>query len=170
MTNTDFILVTLFPLVFMFHDFEEIIFMKSWLVKNSDYLQNRFPSWSKQILKMNGISTSAFALGVAEEFILFCMGTYASLLTGNYGWWFGLLAGFTLHIIIHILQFIIVGRYVPVIVTSILVLPYCIYTLVRFCNLQILSMQQMIFYTLIMSAIMALNLLFVHKLMPKLKL
>jgi hypothetical protein len=67
MTNTDFILVTLFPLIFMFHDFEEIIFMKSWLVKNSDYLQNRFPVFSKQILKLNGISTSAFALGVAEE-------------------------------------------------------------------------------------------------------
>jgi hypothetical protein len=119
---------------------------------------------------MNGISTSAFALGVAEEFILFCMVTYASLLTGNYGWWYGLLAGFTLHIIIHIIQFIVVGRYVPVIITSILVLPYCIYTLVRFCNLQILSMQQMIFYALITSMIMGINLFFVHKVILKLKL
>jgi len=165
-----FILVSMFPIVFIFHDFEEIIYMKSFLAKNSEYLQTRFPKLSKQLLKMNGISTAAFAFGVAEEFILFSILTYVSLLTSNYGWWFGLLIGFTLHIIIHILQFIVIRKYVPVIITSILVLPYCIYAIVKFGSLQILSVQQMIFYSLIMTVVMGVNLFLVHKLMMKLKL
>ena len=165
-----FILISLLPIVFMFHDFEEIIFMKLFFAKNSEYLQNRFPKLSKQILKMNGISTATFAFGVAEEFVLFSILTYTSLLTENYGWWFGLLAGFTLHIIIHIIQFIVVRKYLPVIITSVLVLPYCIYTILKFYNLLILSVQQMIFYSLIMTIIMGVNLFLVHKLMMKLKL
>ena len=92
----------------------------------------------KQILKMKNVSTSTFALGVAEEFILFVAITYFSLLTDNYGWWLGLLVAFTLHIFLHITQFIVVKRYVPAITTSILVLPYCLFTLVKFINMNIL--------------------------------
>ena len=138
MTSIDFTLITLLPLIFMFHDFEEIIFIKSWILKNDKYLQQRFPKLSKQILKMKNVSTSTFALGVAEEFILFVAITYFSLLTDNYGWWLGLLVAFTLHIFLHITQFIVVKRYVPAITTSILVLPYCLFTLVKFINMNIL--------------------------------
>ncbi|RYM02943.1 HXXEE domain-containing protein [Sporolactobacillus sp. THM7-7] len=44
------VLIWLFPILFMFHDFEEIIFMKSWLIKNKYYLSQRFPRFTKKML------------------------------------------------------------------------------------------------------------------------
>jgi len=34
---------TLLPVVFMIHEFEEIIFLKYWINKDKDYLHNKFP-------------------------------------------------------------------------------------------------------------------------------
>ena len=73
-------LVSIFPIVFMFHDFEEIIFFKTWLTKNKDLLQKKFPAVSKRILPhINKLSTAAFSLAVAEEFILL------SIITSGFG-------------------------------------------------------------------------------------
>jgi len=39
------IIVWLFLIVFMLHEFEEIIFLKPWVGKNSAYLSKRFPKF-----------------------------------------------------------------------------------------------------------------------------
>jgi len=43
-------IIWLLPIVFMIHDFEEIIFFKSWMNKNKDYLIEKFPKISKHFL------------------------------------------------------------------------------------------------------------------------
>jgi len=39
-----------FPIVFIIHDFEEIIFIQSWISKNRYYLYEKFPKLSKKVI------------------------------------------------------------------------------------------------------------------------
>lgn len=125
------ILVVLLPIIFMIHDFEEIIMFRSWLDKNKNELDSRFPKISFFLEKRNyfKLSTSAFAIAVLEEFIIISLITVLSLAYNNYYIWFAIFQAYTIHIILHIIQWLIYGKYVPVIITSFLTLPYSIYTL-----------------------------------------
>lgn len=40
-------IIWFFPIVFIIHDFEEIIFIQSWISKNGYYLCEKFPKLSK---------------------------------------------------------------------------------------------------------------------------
>lgn len=51
-----------FPLLFIFHDFEEIIFMKSWLNKSRGRLTKRFPTMAPSLYgHFDRITAEAFA-------------------------------------------------------------------------------------------------------------
>jgi len=124
------ILVAALPVVFMIHDFEEIIFFKPFLRSKGEYLRNRFPILAEKFLShYDGISTSAYALAVAEEFLIISAGTFYSIITRNFYPWFCLYVVFSIHLIIHIVQWIAIRIYVPTIITSFLSLPYCVYVL-----------------------------------------
>ncbi len=161
-------LVSVFPLVFMFHDFEEIIFFKTWLAKNKDLLRSRFPVLAKRILPhLEKLSTAGFSLAVAEEFVLLSIITYTSLWLGNYALWFAVFMAFSIHLIGHFIQFVVLRRYVPSIVTSLLCLPYCIYTLNSFLSAGIFSPSEIILWTIAGLVLMILNLYFAHQLALK---
>jgi hypothetical protein len=66
-------------------------------------------------------------VAVLHEFLIIALITYGSLFFDLYHWWFAAFAAFSLHLVFHIAQWLIFGKYVPVILTSILALPYCIY-------------------------------------------
>ena len=127
------ILIALLPVVFILHDFEEIIMFKPWLDKNREEIKTRFPRLD-QILSRNHyqFSTSAFAVAVLHEFIIIAVITTLSMHFDSYHWWFGAFAAFSLHFFVHIAQWLVFGRYVPFIITTILVLPYCSYTFLQF--------------------------------------
>ena len=59
--------VWLFPIIFMFHDMEEIIGFKFFLRQNEAELQKRFPFFLR---RYENFSTEGFALAVYEELIL----------------------------------------------------------------------------------------------------
>ena len=59
--------VWLFPIIFMFHDMEEIIGFKFFLRQNEAELKNRFPFILR---RYKDFSTEGFALAVYEELIL----------------------------------------------------------------------------------------------------
>ena len=59
--------VWLFPIIFMFHDMEEIIGFKFFLRQNETELQKRFPF---VLRRYKDFSTEGFALAVYEELIL----------------------------------------------------------------------------------------------------
>lgn len=156
------VVVWLFPILFIFHDFEEIIFMQWWISKNRHYLCERFPKLSKRLLPhFDNITTSSFAFGVAEEFILISIITVISYVTNWYILWVGLFIAFTLHLVIHCLQALIVRKYVPAIITSIICLPICIYILKN--TVKLFQLDTVILYSILAFIIMVVNLVFVHK-------
>lgn len=142
------LLIALLPIVFMFHDFEEIIMFKPWLVKNRAEIKRRFPRLDQTLIKNHDrLSTSAFAVAVLNEFGILTFITCASLYFDSYQWWFGALMAFSIHLVVHILQWLIYGKYVPVIITSILALPYCIYTCLEFVKFTDMTTGQLFFWT-----------------------
>ena len=64
------LIVSLFPIVFMLHEFEEIIGFKPWVVKDGLWIAKKFPKAAKQITLYERLSVPAFALAVLEEFVL----------------------------------------------------------------------------------------------------
>lgn len=157
-------LAWLFPVLFMLHDFEEIILLKGWLYRNRDGLIKRFPKAAERLLShFDGISTAAFSLGVAEEFVLVCTICVVSLLTSWYALWFGMMIAFLIHLFVHILQTIAMKQYVPSFATSILFLPagYCV-VLFAFRQSPV-PLGTLVLYALIAVAMMVLNLVAVHK-------
>jgi len=128
-------LMWLLPIAFMIHDFEEIIMMKPWAAKNSVEIQRRFPSLASRVLPhLERLSTSSFALAVAEEFILLSTVTYFAVEYELYAVWAGVLLAFFIHLLVHIMQFFLYWKYIPVIITSVIISLYCVFAL-YFLNL-----------------------------------
>jgi hypothetical protein len=121
----------LFPIVFMIHDFEEIVMFKPWIAKNASDLKRRFPRLAARMLPhMEGLSTSAFALAVAVMFLIVSTTTLIAIEFDLYALWAGALIGYFIHLIIHIGQFLVFRRYVPVVITSIITAPYCVWAVI----------------------------------------
>jgi hypothetical protein len=118
----------LLPVVFMFHDFEEIIMMKPWITRNKHDLRRRFPAAASRLMPhFENLSTSSFALAVAVEFLLFGVLTFLAVEYEIYALWSSMLVIFFLHLIFHIFSFVLYRNYVPVIITSLFSIPYCLY-------------------------------------------
>ena len=162
------IIILLLPIIFMIHDFEEIIFFKKWINDNEFELTHRFPKLSKKLLPhFKNISTESFAVGVAEEFLLISIISVFAVINEKYELWYGILVGFFIHILIHIIQWLIYRKYTPSIITSILVLPYCFYALNKVNDLKILQLNEKIIWGIFGFLIVLLNLLLVHKIIIK---
>lgn len=155
----------LLPIAFMIHDFEEIIMMRPWLAKNSVEIQRRFPSLAARMMPhLEKLSTSSFALAVAEEFILLSVITYFAVEHELYSVWSGVLLAFFIHLLVHITQFVLYRKYVPVIVTSLITGLYCIFAL-YFLNLHLrLNWPNVFIWTAISTVVLIINLVFVHSL------
>ena len=164
--NNYSVIIWLLPIVFMIHDFEEIIFFKSWINKNRDYLAQKFPKISKRFLpRISNLSTSAFALAVAEEFVLLSLITLGSVLFDNYVLWLAAFMGFFAHLLVHLVQWIILKRYIPAIWTTFFALIYCIYTLCEiFVKDDIFQISEIVLWTIIGLVLLGVNLVFAHKL------
>ena len=163
--NEHSMIIWLLPIVFMIHDFEEIIFFKPWINRNKDYLTKKFPKISKRFLfRFDNLSTSAFALAVAEEFVLLSVITLGSVLFDNYVLWLAAFMGFFLHLLIHLGQWIILKRYIPAIWTTFLALIYCTYTLYEIIVKNIFQPSEIVLWTIVGVGLVGVNLIFAHKL------
>jgi hypothetical protein len=121
----------LFPIIFMIHDFEEVVMFKPWVTKNAGFIKERFPRLAARMLPhMEGLSTSSFALGVAGMFLIVSAVTLISVELDLYCLWAAAVIGCFIHLVIHVAQFLVVRRYVPVVITSLVTAPYCIWALV----------------------------------------
>ena len=158
-------IVWLLPIIFMVHDFEEIIFFKPWINKNKNYLAEKFPKISKRFLdRLCSLSTSGFAFAVAEEFILLSLITVASVILDKYVLWLALFMGFFIHLLLHIGQWIILKRYIPAIWTTFFALIYCVYTLHVIISNEIFRFSEIVLWAIIGLIIVWGNLIFAHKL------
>ena len=158
------ILCFLLPVLFMIHDFEEIIFFKKWIKSNKPHLTRRFPNLALKLLPhLENLSTAAFCLAVAEEFILVSAVSLHAAYSENYLIWYGAFIGFSVHLLIHIIQWVIYRRYIPCIVTSVLILPYSIYTFNKINQWGIFNRHEQLTSGIIGLIIVIVNLVLIHK-------
>ena len=133
------LIIMLFLLVFMIHEYEEIIMFRRWIDRNREELRERFPK-IESFFTRHGLfdySTSTFAVGTGHEFILVSVVSFCSVWTGQF------------HLLMHIVQWIVYRKYVPVIITSLLTLPYCIYSFAEFLKVTVLSFPQLVLWAVI---------------------
>ena len=128
-----------FPLLFVFHDLEEIIGMRRFVSRNADMLRSRFPFLYK---RLKDCSTEGFALAVMEELVVFSAIAIAAIFFDNalcWDVWFGAFSGLTAHYVVHILQSAVVRMYIPAVLTSIICLPLSILILLHCASLLVLN-------------------------------
>ena len=130
MASNTVILIWLFPVAFILHDLEELLFFEPWLKKNAGVVRERvgqkLPAFlDRQLENVLKKTTAQFAIPIVLIFILTVVSSYIAAKLGNYS--FFLMAGslFFMHGFIHIGQVILMRRYIPVLITSIIiVIPY----------------------------------------------
>jgi lysylphosphatidylglycerol synthetase-like protein (DUF2156 family) len=159
-------LIWLFPVIFMLHEFEEIIFLKPWLKRNYGTFRNVLPGYANTLLeRTNNFSISAFALIVAEEFILISLFVLISFETENYVMFVALVIATCLHNVFHLAQTIIVRRFIPVIFTSLILLIYGAIVISLFASKGIFyETFGLVFSTLLISLGFGANFIVMHKL------
>ncbi|WP_461205576.1 HXXEE domain-containing protein [Clostridium sp. DL1XJH146] len=166
-----YMLIWLFPIVFMIHEFEEIIFIRGWISRNKRSICEKYPRFGKRILtQCKDISTEVFSLIVAEEFIIVAIIVIIAGIKNNYNLFLGLVIAYCMHLLMHIIQTIIIKKYIPAIATTILTGFYCLYVMHYFINNNLLNLNKVIIYGIIMTVIAALNLLVMHKLAKRIEI
>ena len=156
------LLYLLLLVAFSLHDFEEILFQHSWVLKNQNRIVKKFP-FAKNILEhLAKLDTKKFAVIAFEEFCIILFGTILMLAKISF-WQYieaALLFAFGIHLIIHLLQAILVKGYVPGLVSSLLLLPYGYFS----TQLIVKEFQLKTFFiATIGTALMILNLKIMHR-------
>ena len=154
-------LLWLFPVIFMLHEMEEIIGFGPWLDKNQAII-NKYP---RIAASYEHFSPSGFALAVLEEYLLVIIITGASLYFANYLVWLGAFIGFCLHLIVHLIQSILIRKYIPALASSLVLLPPSILIIKRAIAMSSYSLTSLLISTFLCVILMVVNLAFAHKLM-----
>ena len=122
--------ILLLPILFIFHDMEEIIGFGNFFKKNT-YLFEQYPQITKAYRMF---STEGMAIGVYEEFIPFFG---VSLLTYYFpnkilnAIWFALILSLTVHFVIHIFLCISIRKFIPSLITGLICLPVCVTIIIK---------------------------------------
>ena len=157
--------VLLLPIIFIFHDMEEIIGF-GWFFRNNPMIFERFPRITKVY---RDFTTAGMALAVYEEFIPFFGISLMAYYISNdvlYTLWFGLLISLTAHFAVHIGQSIRIKKYIPSLITSIICLPISVIILIKGSQYIVISLSTVLLIAGSILLMMA-NLRFAHWLMHR---
>ena len=166
------LLICLFPVVFMLHDFEEIVMQQRWMERNADELSRRFPVLRKQIMQLRELSTTdgmellkwARIQNPDMEFIIISGVSVYAVLSQHYFLWMALFLAFGIHLLVHVGQFVLLRKYIPAIVTSLLCLPYAVYVCYFFYSTGLFTAMDFLLGGILGVLIMVLNLKLAHAL------
>ena len=154
-------LLWLFPVIFMLHEMEEIIGFGPWLDKNQAIL-DKYP---RIAAAYEHFSPSGFAVAVLEEYLVVIIITGASLYFANYLVWLGAFIAFSLHLLIHLIQSILIREYIPALASSLVLLPPSILIIKQVIDQTNYSLLSLLIWTLLGLIFMVVNLAFAHQLM-----
>lgn len=154
--------IWLFPILFIVHDMEEIIGFGLWLRKNKDMLAEKYPRIYKTYCHY---STEGMAVAVLEILLLSIVITVISVVTESYGLWLGSFIAYALHLVMHMIQSIVVHKYIPAVGTSILCLPITIWIIYQSMAICDFAIGSILLYSVIGIVIAMCNLKFAHMLM-----
>jgi hypothetical protein len=120
----------LLPIIFIFHDMEEIIGFPLFFRKNPDV----FGKYPKLTAAYRDITNEGFAVAVYEEFIPFfgvSVLAYYFPSAVLYAVWYGIMLSLTLHFVLHLIIPVYVGKFIPSVLTSCICLPVCILIMIK---------------------------------------
>lgn len=116
------------PFLFVLHDAEETLFLPAWLRRNRPFLLRRLPvRFRRLVRRLPDLSPRMFAAMAAEELLLLLLVTALALGRDLLQPWLSLYLAFGLHLLLHLGQWLVVGRYVPIVATSLGLLPFWLY-------------------------------------------
>lgn len=156
--------IWLFPLIFIFHDMEEVIGFGGWLKRNEKMLAEKYPFVLKTY---KDFSTEGLALAVYEELIVCIAFSALALYTGVEFFsllWLGGFIACTLHFVLHIGQCIVVRQYIPALATSIICLPVSVGIIAKCVFALDCGVVKLAVFVVIGIAIVGLNLKFAQSL------
>jgi hypothetical protein len=162
-------LILMFPIAFMFHDFEEVILGEPWLKKNAaeikDQIKNRVPAFlARQLAAVLNKSASEFAFTVSLLFSLTVISSYLAVGQKKYGFFLLASGAFFIHGFGHIGQAVALRRYVPAVISSVLVvIPYGLALYPRLIREGIADLSGLLTYFLIGAALTVPFVLVIHK-------
>ncbi len=127
--NSMHFLVWLLPVIFMIHDFEEIIMVEAWGERYKAKIERVWPKRKPFGLgQFHTQATAVFSIAVYVEFILFSVIAFLSVLFDSYLIWMVVFLGLTIHYVIpHLIFPIIFKGYVPGQITGLIVILPSIY-------------------------------------------
>lgn len=148
----------------IFHDMEEIIGFGIWLQRNKKMLAEKYP----YVLKTyRNFSTEGLALAVFEELIV-CIVFSALVLYTNAEFfrllWLGGFIACTLHFVVHIGQSIIIRKYIPALITSVICLPVSIWIISECISMLECKMEKIIVFSFIGIIVVLVNVKFAQSL------
>ena len=152
------------PLIFIFHDLEEIIMVPIWKKRNSTFI-----SKLKHPFFGNTNNGSAFSICVLEEFIILIIISLFCFLNKNIYLYLSFLIGYGLHSFMHFKMCFQFKGYVPGIITILLELPLIIYLVIHYAKLCKNSFI-LLTYICISIIIIYMNLYIMHRLMHNIEL
>lgn len=122
-------LVLPLPALFVLHDVEEAVVQHRWMLSHEAALRAQFPRLQPLITHLLQLDTRAFLVAALEEWLLLMGVTAYVLLQAPYATevWAACFLAFSLHLLVHVGQALLVRGYVPGLVSSLLLLPYAAY-------------------------------------------
>jgi hypothetical protein len=144
-------LMMLFPVVFMFHDFEELCFLESWIRKNADYLKNTLIG--KNWLTLEGYPTSAIGIAILLMFLFVSATSILCVIFDLYALFYAAMIVFAVHNLVHIIQPILLRRYIPAMGSAIITLPYPLYVLRSMSHLNLFTGQDIFIFSILFGAV-----------------
>jgi len=123
----------LLPLTFVFHDFEEILKVESWLARHGEHVLGRTPPYIRRFLRDTfRMNTKQFAKDVLWLYTFIFGVTAAAVFFDVYLPYLAVLAVYFLHVFTHVGQAVLLRMYTPGVTTAVLiVLPYSLYAYYR---------------------------------------
>jgi hypothetical protein len=131
----------LFPIVFMFHDFEEILTVEKWTRANRQKVAALFPKWFPKWLESSfHMTTLQFSRDVFWIFLFITLAALLAVQFSFYPFFILFLTVFFLHVFTHVGIALYLRSYTPGVFTAVvLVLPYSLLAYDRLFHEQILN-------------------------------
>jgi hypothetical protein len=155
-------LMWLFPVLFMVHELGQIVFLKAWIGRNRGSLSPSIPLFARALAHIDRLSTAAFTLAAAEEFVLVSIATLLCVELELFNLFAGLLAAFILHLVVHAAQVLLAGRHAPVIVTTLAAGVYAMFALQYLAFNGLISPAHTALYTALSLCAFGLNFVIAH--------
>ena len=155
--------VWMLPILFILHDFEEIIFMPLWKKRHHQKLETFKKPFFGSVTQ-----SSAFAVGVLEEFIILAFISGFCQITDNSLLYLSFVIAYTAHFIIHYIMCLQFRGYVPGVVTVTLELPMVLMIISHYWPSEI-SLLSVTAYLFLAMALAYTNLKVMHQIMPKIQ-